>query len=80
MRWVRQATSWRLPRQPLANSRGQATVEAMLVGLALLAVIGGLAALGNRVSEGILTQHASASASHALGANSAGTIGDVLLY
>ena len=58
----------------------QATVEYLVVALAIFAVILGLAALGNRLQEGLFTEHAADSASHAMTNNAAGSIGDVLLF
>ncbi|MCL1879660.1 MAG: hypothetical protein FWF71_03430 [Actinomycetia bacterium] len=52
----------------------------MIVGTVLLALILGLGALSNRLAEGLFVEHALRSASHALGPNTAGVIGDVILY
>ncbi|MDR2586659.1 MAG: hypothetical protein LBC23_00175 [Coriobacteriales bacterium] len=62
------------------NTKGQATVEYLIVGLALLAVVLALGVLAGRVQEGLFVKHAVESASHATGSNSLGVIGDVLLY
>ena len=64
----------------LAQTRGQATVEYLIVGLILIVIITSLSVFSGRVQEGLLTRHAADSASHAMTTNSAGTIGDVLLY
>ena len=64
----------------LASQSAQATVEYLVVALATIAVISGLATLGSRIQEGIFSEHASDSASHAMTVNTAGSIGDVLLY
>ena len=59
---------------------GQATVEYLIVGLALIVIIVALSVLSGRVQEGLFVQHAADSASHALTTNTAGSAGDVLLY
>ena len=60
--------------------RGQSTVEYLIVGLALIALIAALGVFSNRVREGLFVQHAADSASHAITTNTAGSIGDVVLY
>lgn len=62
------------------GNKGQSTVEYLIVGVALLAIILGLGAFGFRLQEGLFVEHAVDSASHAAGPNAMGTIGDVLLY
>ena len=62
------------------NCSAQATVEYLVVALALIAVISGIAALGARIQEGLFAEHAAKSASHAMTSNAAGSIGDVLLF
>lgn len=65
----------------LASARaGQATVEYLIVGLVLLAMVLALGVLANRIGEGLFVEHATESASHSLGPNTMGAIGDVLLY
>lgn len=59
---------------------GQATVEYLIVGLALIAIITALGALSGRLEEGLFVQHAADSASHAFTTNTAGSAGDVLMY
>jgi hypothetical protein len=59
---------------------GQSTVEYLLVGLALLAVIMALGLFAGRLRDGVFSEHASNSASHSMGEASAGALGDVLLY
>ncbi len=59
---------------------GQATIEYLIVGVALLAIILALAVLSNSLQEGLFVQHAADSASHAVTVNTAGSAGDVLLY
>ena len=59
---------------------GQTTVEYLVVGLAMIALISCLAVFGSRVQEGLFVEHASESASHAITTNTAGSIGDVLLF
>ena len=61
-------------------NRGQATVEYLIVGLALIIIITALGALSGRLQEGLFVQHAADSASHAITTNTAGSAGDVLLY
>ena len=58
----------------------QASVEYLIVGLVIIAIIAALGLLGSRVQEGLFTEHAADSASHSVTTNIAGTIGDVLLY
>ena len=65
---------------PRLGTKGQATVEYLIVGLALLAIILALGALAGRLQEGLFVEHAIDSASHAIGGNTMGMIGDVLLY
>jgi len=62
------------------NDKGQATVEYLIVGVLLMAILVGLGAIANRLQEGLFIEHAIQSASHAAGSNTMGTIGDVLLY
>ena len=62
------------------DKKGQATVEYLIVGVALLAMILGIGALGKRVQEGLFVEYAIESASHAVSKKTMGTIGDVLLY
>ena len=64
----------------IRDCSAQATVEYLIVGLALLAVISGLSVFGGRIQEGLFSEHAADSASHAMTSNSAGSIGDFLLY
>jgi Flp pilus assembly pilin Flp len=59
---------------------GQATVEYLIVGLVLLGIIIALGSLAARLGEGLFTEHATRSASHAMTENSAETLGDVILY
>jgi len=59
---------------------GQATVEYALIGVLMVAVLIGFSALQHRMGEGLFVEHALRSASHAFGPNTAGVIGDVLLY
>ncbi|MDR0308772.1 MAG: hypothetical protein LBH87_02450 [Coriobacteriales bacterium] len=63
-----------------SDCRGQVSVEYLIVGLILIAVIIGLGALLGRIEEGLIIRHAIESASHAFGSNTAGSIGDVLIY
>ena len=63
-----------------SDNKGQATVEYLIVGLALLAIIIALGAIAGRLQEGLFVAHAIKSASHAAGPNTMGAIGDVLLY
>jgi hypothetical protein len=48
--------------------------------VALIVIIMALGALSGRVQEGLFVQHAADSASHAFTTNTAGSVGDVLLY
>ena len=64
----------------LGNQKGQATLEYVLVGIVILAVILGMAALQRRLSDGLFIEHAKNSLSHTIGPNTGGVIGDVLLY
>ena len=59
---------------------GQATIEYLIVGLALIIIIAALGVFSGRLQEGLLVQHAADSASHAITTNTAGSAGDVLLY
>ena len=62
------------------NCSGQSTVEYLIVGVALIAIIVALGVFSGRLQEGLFVQHAADSASHAITTNTAGTAGDVLLY
>jgi len=62
------------------GNKGQATVEYLIVGIALLSMVLALGALAGRLQDGLFVQHAIDSASHAAGHNTMGVIGDVLLY
>lgn len=64
----------------VGSQRGQATVEYLIVGLAIIMIVTALGALSGRLGEGLFVQHAAESASHAFTANTAGSAGDVLLY
>lgn len=66
--------------RPFRDESGQATVEYLIVGLVLTAVISALGLLSGVVREGAFTEHAADSASHSLTTNTAGAAGDVLLY
>jgi hypothetical protein len=66
--------------QLVLTKSGQATVEYLIVGVALLAIVLALGVLANRLEDGLFVEHAAQSASHSLGANTMGIIGDVLLY
>ena len=63
-----------------SSQSAQATVEYLIVGLAVFAIIAGLALFGGRVREGLFSEHAADSASHAMTVNTAGSAGDVLLF
>jgi hypothetical protein len=65
---------------PLGQQSGQATVEYLVVGLVLSAVIVAFLVLTAFLQEGAIVSHAARSASHAMTENTAGTVGDVLLY
>lgn len=60
--------------------RGQATVEYLIIGLVLMVVVSVLGLLSGRVGDGLFLSHAADSASHALTTNTAGVVGDVLLF
>jgi hypothetical protein len=62
------------------NTFGQATVEYLIVGLVFVAVIVALGLLAQLLEDGLFVEHAARSASHAITGNTAGTVGDVLLY
>ncbi|MCL2882862.1 MAG: hypothetical protein FWF30_00095 [Coriobacteriia bacterium] len=64
----------------LGDQNGQATVEYAIVGLILIAMIVALAAWQARIGDGTFIEHGIESASHALGQQVVGSIGDVLLY
>jgi hypothetical protein len=64
----------------LGNPCGQATVENALVLMVMVAVMLGFLALQRRLGEGLFIEHALRSASHTLGPNMAGTVGDVFMY
>jgi amino acid permease len=65
---------------PRIGRKGQASIEYLIVGAVLLVVILALGSLASRMQEGLFVQHAVRSASHAVGENALGVMGDVLLY
>lgn len=67
-----------LGRRARAGESGQASVEYLLVGLVLMALVVALAALWHATSDGSLAALVQQSASHALGQG--GGIVDALLY
>jgi len=69
-----------LVSKKMIQTRGQATIEYLIVGLALIIIITALGVLSGRLQEGLFVQHAADSASHAITTNTAGSAGDVLLY
>jgi Flp pilus assembly pilin Flp len=64
----------------MMDSSGQAMVEYLIVGLILIIVIAALGLLTQVLEDGVFVEHAAQSASHAMTGNTAGTVGDVLLY
>lgn len=70
----------RVPSLSQVSCSGQATVEYVIVGVALLMIIAALGVFSGRLGEGLFVQHASESASHAFTTNTAGSLGDVLLF
>jgi hypothetical protein len=62
------------------DSKGQSTVEYLIVGSALLVIITALGLLGAKLGDGWFVEQAAQNASHAFGSNIWGAIGDVLLY
>jgi uncharacterized protein (UPF0333 family) len=64
----------------MLNTSGQATVEYLIVGLVIIVVIVVLSLLAQTLEDGLFVTHAAESASHAITGNTAGTVGDVLLY
>ncbi|MDR2492879.1 MAG: hypothetical protein LBD25_05440 [Coriobacteriales bacterium] len=80
MRRVRTACGRVHERLLVRPCAGQAMVEYLVVGLAVVAVVAALSAFGSRVQEGLFVSHAADSASHAASVNLAGTLGDVLLF
>jgi Flp pilus assembly pilin Flp len=62
------------------NTGGQATVEYLIVALAIIVIIAALSLLANAIGSGMFVEHAADSASHSMTTNTAGSIGDVLLY
>lgn len=62
------------------ETAGQATLEYLILGLAVIALIVALGIFSGRLHEGLFVQHAAESASHALTTNTAGSAGDILLY
>jgi Flp pilus assembly pilin Flp len=64
----------------MMDSSGQAMIEYLIVGLVIIVVIATLGLLSQVLEEGMFVEHAARSASHAMTGNTAGTVGDVLLY
>ncbi|MDR3136872.1 MAG: hypothetical protein LBU07_05635 [Coriobacteriales bacterium] len=73
-------SSWLYREMGGKRCAGQATVEYLVVCLALITITVVLGLLTHHVSEGLFVEHAAESASHSLTTNTAGSIGDVLLY
>lgn len=67
-------------RPPLAEERGQSTVEYALVLGAFLAMAVALAALWRFLGQGVAADIAARAASHVLGAGTVAALQDVLLY
>ena len=63
-----------------AGGGGQGTVEFALVAAAFLSLAIGLGALASALQDGLLLEHALASASHQVQGGSAGTLADLFLY
>lgn len=59
---------------------GQATVEYLLVGLVLLAVVVAIGMLWGKIADGTFASHISSSASHAVTSDASGTVGDVAFF
>jgi F0F1-type ATP synthase membrane subunit c/vacuolar-type H+-ATPase subunit K len=55
-------------------------VEYLIVGLAIIAIVAALSAIGSAIGDGLFVEHAADSASHSVTTNTAGSIGDVLLF
>jgi uncharacterized protein (UPF0333 family) len=66
--------------KPFQDQRGQASLEYLLVGLLLVALIVGIAAIAKAVRSGTFNEQAAASASHVMTTEKAGAAGDVLLF
>ncbi|MDR2105939.1 MAG: hypothetical protein LBP24_00850 [Coriobacteriales bacterium] len=64
----------------MMGTSGQATIEYLIVGLILIIVIAALGLLVQAFEDGLFVEHAAQSASHAITNNTAGAVGDVLLY
>lgn len=64
----------------IRDCSAQATVEYLIVGLILLAIISALGLFGGRLQDGLFSEHAADSASHAMTTNSAGSVGDLILF
>lgn len=62
------------------DASGQATVEYLVAGTVIVIVAMGMAALWHLAQDGTLVQHASLSASHAIGEMTGGALGDVLVF
>ncbi|MDR3315193.1 MAG: hypothetical protein LBS98_01705 [Coriobacteriales bacterium] len=67
-------------RLHLNDTAGQATVEYLIIGLVLIAIITALGLFAGRVSDGLFVEHAATSASHGITQGVMGAMGDVLLY
>ncbi|NLG10169.1 MAG: hypothetical protein GX562_01355 [Coriobacteriaceae bacterium] len=64
----------------IRGEEGQGTVEYLIVGLILMVVVSVLGLLSGKVGDALFARHAVDSASHALTTNTAGVVGDVLLF
>ncbi|HBT94667.1 MAG TPA: hypothetical protein DEB24_00435 [Coriobacteriia bacterium] len=64
----------------VSDSGGQARVEYAIVTAAILVVMVALRVFADRLEGGLFVDYALNNASHAIGAQTMGAIGDVLLY
>lgn len=64
----------------MRDESGQATVEYLLVGLVLLAIVVSLGLLWGRVADGTFAEHITGSASHTASSDISGVVGDIAFY
>jgi Flp pilus assembly protein TadG len=64
----------------LGDTRGQATVEYVVVGVILLILVVALGSLARVVQAGVFVKHAGECASHVIAQSATGVVGDIFLY
>ena len=64
----------------LADRGGQATLEYLLVGIVLLAIVLAFGALCGRLADGTFSRHITDSASHSVSSDAVDSAGDIVFF